>query len=177
MKNSSFDWLVDLSTKHIDETLSVKNLISFQCYLENWNVLYLSFPYCQMWILKMLHNLLPVLCFFQEYFYPKYVGKFLNMPWYQFCFACRSLFWWRTLFVAACLGSHRVGINNQNSDSGIPSDLRTCVKGEGVLWYSICAFLCQSVCKASKAQPHLCKAFIKAFINIPFVCPKLFAAW
>ncbi|XP_044056057.1 vitamin K-dependent protein S isoform X1 [Siniperca chuatsi] len=36
-----------------------------------------------------------------EYFYPKYV---------------------------ACLGSHRVGINNQNSDSGIPSDLRNCVK-------------------------------------------------
>uniref|UniRef100_A0A1A7YKX8 Vitamin K-dependent protein S n=2 Tax=Iconisemion striatum TaxID=60296 RepID=A0A1A7YKX8_9TELE len=36
-----------------------------------------------------------------EYFYPRYVG---------------------------CLGSHRVGINNQNSDSNIPSDLRTCVK-------------------------------------------------
>ncbi|XP_029904382.1 vitamin K-dependent protein S [Myripristis murdjan] len=36
-----------------------------------------------------------------EYFYPKYV---------------------------ICLGSHRVGINNQNSDSSIPSDLRTCVK-------------------------------------------------
>ncbi|GAA6219632.1 vitamin K-dependent protein S [Lates japonicus] len=36
-----------------------------------------------------------------EYFYPKYV---------------------------VCLGSHRVGINNQNSDSAIPSDLRTCVK-------------------------------------------------
>uniref|UniRef100_A0A671TJR2 Vitamin K-dependent protein S n=1 Tax=Sparus aurata TaxID=8175 RepID=A0A671TJR2_SPAAU len=35
-----------------------------------------------------------------EYFYPKYV---------------------------VCLGSHRVGINNQNSNSGIPSDLRTCV--------------------------------------------------
>uniref|UniRef100_A0A8C9YCU4 Vitamin K-dependent protein S n=1 Tax=Sander lucioperca TaxID=283035 RepID=A0A8C9YCU4_SANLU len=35
-----------------------------------------------------------------EYFYPKYV---------------------------ACLGSHRVGINNQNSDA-IPSDLRTCVR-------------------------------------------------
>ncbi|TKS70310.1 Vitamin K-dependent protein S [Collichthys lucidus] len=35
-----------------------------------------------------------------EYFYPKYV---------------------------ACLGSHRVGITNQNSE-GIPSDLRTCVK-------------------------------------------------
>ncbi|KAK9542913.1 hypothetical protein VZT92_000735 [Zoarces viviparus] len=35
-----------------------------------------------------------------EYFYPKYV---------------------------VCLGSHRVGINNQNSDP-IPSDLRTCVK-------------------------------------------------
>lgn len=35
-----------------------------------------------------------------EYFYPKYVG---------------------------CLGSHRVGINNPNSDSTIPSDLRTCV--------------------------------------------------
>ncbi|XP_051918469.1 vitamin K-dependent protein S isoform X1 [Hippocampus zosterae] len=28
----------------------------------------------------------------------------------------------------ACLGSHRVGINNHNSDSAIPSDLRTCVK-------------------------------------------------
>ncbi|XP_068161087.1 vitamin K-dependent protein S isoform X2 [Antennarius striatus] len=37
-----------------------------------------------------------------EYFYPKYV---------------------------ACLGSHRVGINNQHSDSAIPSDLRTCVNG------------------------------------------------
>ncbi|XP_020491578.1 vitamin K-dependent protein S [Labrus bergylta] len=36
-----------------------------------------------------------------EYFYPKYV---------------------------ACLGSHRVGIPSQNSDSAIPSDLRTCVK-------------------------------------------------
>ncbi|XP_037545867.1 vitamin K-dependent protein S [Nematolebias whitei] len=36
-----------------------------------------------------------------EYFYPKYV---------------------------VCLGSHRVGINNQNSDSNIPLDLRTCVK-------------------------------------------------
>lgn len=36
-----------------------------------------------------------------EYFYPRYV---------------------------VCLGSHRVGINNQNSDSAIPSDLRTCVK-------------------------------------------------
>ncbi|XP_013858495.1 vitamin K-dependent protein S isoform X2 [Austrofundulus limnaeus] len=36
-----------------------------------------------------------------EYFYPRYV---------------------------VCLGSHRVGINNQNSDSSIPSDLRTCVK-------------------------------------------------
>lgn len=38
-----------------------------------------------------------------EYFYPKYV---------------------------VCLGSYRVGINNnnQNSDSGVPSDLRTCVK-------------------------------------------------
>ncbi|XP_030578722.1 vitamin K-dependent protein S isoform X2 [Archocentrus centrarchus] len=36
-----------------------------------------------------------------EYFYPKYV---------------------------ACLGSHRVGINDQNSDTAIPSDLRTCVK-------------------------------------------------
>ncbi|XP_040012351.1 vitamin K-dependent protein S isoform X2 [Xiphias gladius] len=35
-----------------------------------------------------------------EYFYPKYV---------------------------VCLGSHRVGINNQNLDSTIPSDLRTCV--------------------------------------------------
>lgn len=35
-----------------------------------------------------------------EYFYPKYV---------------------------VCLGSHRVGINNQNSDSAIPSNLRTCV--------------------------------------------------
>ncbi|CAJ1049558.1 vitamin K-dependent protein S [Xyrichtys novacula] len=35
-----------------------------------------------------------------EYFYPKYV---------------------------ACLGSHRVGIPSQNSDSAIPSDLRTCV--------------------------------------------------
>uniref|UniRef100_A0AAQ5ZH40 Vitamin K-dependent protein S n=1 Tax=Amphiprion ocellaris TaxID=80972 RepID=A0AAQ5ZH40_AMPOC len=35
-----------------------------------------------------------------EYFYPKYV---------------------------ACLGSHRVGINSQDSDSAIPSDLRTCV--------------------------------------------------
>ncbi|KAJ0056616.1 hypothetical protein NL108_010566, partial [Boleophthalmus pectinirostris] len=35
-----------------------------------------------------------------EYFYPKYVF---------------------------CLGSHRVGINNQNSDSAIPSNLRTCV--------------------------------------------------
>ncbi|KAM9409804.1 vitamin K-dependent protein S [Pholidichthys leucotaenia] len=35
-----------------------------------------------------------------EYFYPRYV---------------------------ACLGSHRVGINNPNSDSPIPSDLRTCV--------------------------------------------------
>ncbi|XP_053277741.1 vitamin K-dependent protein S [Pleuronectes platessa] len=35
-----------------------------------------------------------------EYFYPKYV---------------------------VCLGSHRVGINNHNSDSSIPSDLRTCV--------------------------------------------------
>ncbi|XP_061597604.1 vitamin K-dependent protein S isoform X2 [Cololabis saira] len=36
-----------------------------------------------------------------EYFYPKYV---------------------------VCLGSHRVGINSQNSDSDIPPDLRTCVK-------------------------------------------------
>ncbi|XP_042259650.1 vitamin K-dependent protein S isoform X1 [Thunnus maccoyii] len=36
-----------------------------------------------------------------EYFYPKYI---------------------------VCLGSHRVGINNQNSDTVIPSDLRTCVK-------------------------------------------------
>nr|XP_019935160.1 PREDICTED: vitamin K-dependent protein S [Paralichthys olivaceus] len=36
-----------------------------------------------------------------DYFYPKYV---------------------------VCLGSHRVGIINQNSDSAIPSDLRTCVK-------------------------------------------------
>lgn len=35
-----------------------------------------------------------------EYFYPKYV---------------------------VCLGSHRVGINNQNSDTAIPSNLRTCV--------------------------------------------------
>ncbi|XP_058485378.1 vitamin K-dependent protein S [Solea solea] len=35
-----------------------------------------------------------------EYFYPKYV---------------------------VCLGSHRVGINNHQSDSAIPSDLRTCV--------------------------------------------------
>ncbi|XP_056134491.1 vitamin K-dependent protein S isoform X2 [Lampris incognitus] len=35
-----------------------------------------------------------------EYFYPKYV---------------------------VCLGSHRVGISNQNSGSNIPSDLRTCV--------------------------------------------------
>ncbi|KAK7898310.1 hypothetical protein WMY93_019163 [Mugilogobius chulae] len=35
-----------------------------------------------------------------EYFYPKYV---------------------------VCLGSHRVGINNQNADSAIPSNLRTCV--------------------------------------------------
>ncbi|XP_072321088.1 vitamin K-dependent protein S [Eucyclogobius newberryi] len=35
-----------------------------------------------------------------EHFYPKYV---------------------------VCLGSHRVGINNQNSDSAIPSNLRTCV--------------------------------------------------
>uniref|UniRef100_A0A3Q3XJN4 Vitamin K-dependent protein S n=1 Tax=Mola mola TaxID=94237 RepID=A0A3Q3XJN4_MOLML len=35
-----------------------------------------------------------------EYFYPKYV---------------------------VCLGSHRVGIINQNANSGIPSDLRTCV--------------------------------------------------
>ncbi|XP_075876272.1 vitamin K-dependent protein S [Nelusetta ayraudi] len=35
-----------------------------------------------------------------EYFYPRYV---------------------------VCLGSHRVGINNQNANSGIPSDLRTCV--------------------------------------------------
>ncbi|XP_005724252.1 vitamin K-dependent protein S [Pundamilia nyererei] len=36
-----------------------------------------------------------------EYFYPKYV---------------------------ACLGSHRVGINSQHSDAGIPSNLRACVK-------------------------------------------------
>lgn len=36
-----------------------------------------------------------------EYFYPRYV---------------------------VCLGSHRVGINNQNSGSTIPSNLRTCVK-------------------------------------------------
>ncbi|KAG5833405.1 hypothetical protein ANANG_G00275580 [Anguilla anguilla] len=36
-----------------------------------------------------------------EYFYPKYV---------------------------ACLGSHRVGINNPLSGDGVPSDLRTCVK-------------------------------------------------
>ncbi|XP_061526166.1 vitamin K-dependent protein S [Phycodurus eques] len=36
-----------------------------------------------------------------DYFYPRYV---------------------------ACLGSHRVGINNHNSDSDIPLDLRTCVK-------------------------------------------------
>lgn len=35
--------------------------------------------------------------------------------------------------VAVCLGSHRVGINNQNTDSRIPSDLRTCVNGKGLL--------------------------------------------
>lgn len=36
-----------------------------------------------------------------------------------------------------CLGSHRVGINNQGSDSGIPSDLRTCVNGEGLFSISL----------------------------------------
>ncbi|XP_061671031.1 vitamin K-dependent protein S isoform X2 [Syngnathoides biaculeatus] len=36
-----------------------------------------------------------------DYFYPKYI---------------------------VCLGSHRVGISNHNTDSDIPSDLRTCVK-------------------------------------------------
>ncbi|PWA18939.1 hypothetical protein CCH79_00004998 [Gambusia affinis] len=38
-----------------------------------------------------------------EYFYPRYV---------------------------LCLGSHRVGINNHNSQTNIPPDLRTCVMGE-----------------------------------------------
>uniref|UniRef100_A0A8C4E907 Vitamin K-dependent protein S n=1 Tax=Dicentrarchus labrax TaxID=13489 RepID=A0A8C4E907_DICLA len=40
----------------------------------------------------------------------------------------REIFENQSLFVAACLGSHRVGINNQNPDSGIPSNLRSCVK-------------------------------------------------
>lgn len=70
--------------------------------------------------------------FLQEYFYPKYVGKsaklitFLNIFVYFELFLSNK----RSFFSAACLGSHRVGINSQHSDAGIPSNLRTCVKGE-----------------------------------------------
>uniref|UniRef100_A0A673AIA5 Vitamin K-dependent protein S n=1 Tax=Sphaeramia orbicularis TaxID=375764 RepID=A0A673AIA5_9TELE len=50
---------------------------------------------------------------------------FENQPETSFFFALVYLLFF---FFAVCLGSHRVGINNQNSDSAIPSNLRTCVK-------------------------------------------------
>lgn len=64
---------------------------------------------------------------FQEYFYPKYVGKF-----YVFLetFIPSSSILKNSHSSAVCLGSHRVGISNQFAD--IPSDLRTCVTGKGL---------------------------------------------
>lgn len=57
-----------------------------------------------------------------------------------------------------CLGSHRVGINNQNSDSGIPSDLRTCVNGNRPVFF------------------FLSLQFNK-FIVVLVLCVKLFDVW
>lgn len=65
---------------------------------------------------------------FQEYFYPRYVGKFYVFLERTDLLFLTLLFWWRTLTLAVCLGSHRVGISNQYSD--IPTDLRTCVTGK-----------------------------------------------
>ncbi len=42
-----------------------------------------------------------------------------------------------------CLGSHRVGINNPNSEPRIPQNLRTCVQGDLLLVSSV-LFLCMS---------------------------------
>lgn len=72
------------------------------------------------------------ICFvFQEYFYPKYVGKFAAFLEMTDRLFLTLAFLWRTLPLAVCLGSHRVGINNQYSD--IPTDLRKCVTGK-TLW-------------------------------------------
>lgn len=62
---------------------------------------------------------------FQEYFYPKYVGKFYALLQ---TFIPSSSILKKSHSSAVCLGSHRVGISNQYAD--IPSDLRTCVTGE-----------------------------------------------
>jgi len=110
----------------------------------------------------------------QEYFYPKYVGKFAEciaslvaMFKYYLCFASTSLYWQRKLFfVSACLGSHRVGINNPNSDA-ISSDLRTCVKGKGLL-HRNCK--CQKIWEAREGYLPLWNTLFMAHIKIICMC-------